>query len=156
MKKTSIAIRFAKLLNGGGHILVDLKINEKKANILIDTGASSTVLDASRLERFVPDAKLKELNKLSTGLGTSSMQGHSILINEMELGVLKITSFTTTVLDLSNVNASYKMMKLKPIDGVLGGDILNKYKAVIDYRKKILMLEVPVTPAKRKPTPGRK
>ena len=149
-------MRFVRLLNGGGHILIKLKINGKTANILIDTGASSTVLDASRLERFVPDAKLKELNKLSTGLGTSSMQGHSILINTMELGVLLIKGLTTTVLDLSNVNASYKMMKLKPIDGVLGGDILNKYKAVIDYKKKLLVLEVPVVPAQKKRNERRK
>jgi hypothetical protein len=32
------------------------------------------------------------------------------------------------------------MMKMKPIDGVIGGDILKKYKAVIDYGKKVMVL----------------
>ena len=45
------------------------------------------------------------------------------------------------MLDLSHVNQSYEQIGLKPIDGVLGSDVLLKYNAVIDYEKKILKLK---------------
>ncbi len=56
------------------------------------------------------------------------------------LGDFEIKDDKMILLDLSHVNESYKLMKLKPVDGVIGGDILKKYKAVIDYGKKVLVV----------------
>ena len=52
-------------------------------------------------------------------------------------------NYKTILLDLSHVNNSYEQIKLKPVDGVLGSDLLLKYSAVIDYDKKILKLKFP-------------
>jgi len=51
-----------------------------------------------------------------------------------------ITDYNAAVLDLAHVNKSYERLEIEAIDGVLGGDILNDYKAVIDYDKKELVL----------------
>ena len=40
---------------------------------------------------------------------------------------MKIKNYQTVLLDLSHVNNSYSQIKIKPIDGVLGSDILHKY-----------------------------
>ncbi|OQA10334.1 MAG: hypothetical protein BWY67_01178 [Bacteroidetes bacterium ADurb.Bin397] len=45
------------------------------------------------------------------------------------------------LLDLSHVNQSYEILKLKPVDGVIGGDLLKRYEAIIDYSKKTLVLK---------------
>ncbi|MBK7389503.1 MAG: hypothetical protein IPI23_10695 [Bacteroidetes bacterium] len=39
-------------------------------------------------------------------------------------------------------NQSYEILKLKPADGVIGGDLLQApYEAIIDYSKKTLVLK---------------
>ena len=59
----------------------------------------------------------------------------------IKIGELEIENYRTVLLDLSHVNASYEQVGLKPVDGVLGSDILKMYKAVIDYEKKIVKLK---------------
>jgi len=143
MKKTIVPFRTIKLNNQGVHLLIKCRINGKSATMLIDTGASNTVFDKTRFDRFMPVSKLKTMRKMSTGLGTNSMISRSGVVERIELGTLRIPRFKAMVLDLSHVNASYQSLKLKPIDGVLGGDILNKYKGVINYGNGTLELELP-------------
>ena len=69
------------------------------------------------------------------------MESHEVEIKTLGIGKLKIKNYKTILLDLSHVNNSYKQIKIKPIDGVLGSDILHKYKAVIDYGKKKMILK---------------
>jgi predicted aspartyl protease len=142
MKKTSLKIHIVKLNNLGVHLLIKPKVNGKTVCLLIDTGASNTVFDKKQIAPFIGGAKLKELSKMSTGLGTSSMQSHSVKLEKLELGDLVILDYKTMVLDLSHVNTSYESIKKKAIDGVLGGDILKKYHAVIDYKAKLLTMDV--------------
>jgi hypothetical protein len=157
IKKTTIQIGFIKLNDFGFHIVVKARINGKKANMLIDSGASNTVFDKELIGNFLPKDTLHSHEKLSTGLGTNSMKSESALIQKLEIGKLKIMPYQAVILDLSHVNASYKTMNLKPIEGVLGGDILKLYKGVIDYGKKTLVLEIPTTKIpKKKPTVKKK
>jgi predicted aspartyl protease len=124
----------------GYHLYVEAEINGKQANLLVDTGASKTVFDSNRITQYTGENSLVELDKLSTGLGTDSMPGHLIEIDEIKLGTTTITDYKGLALDLSHVNASYKKMGIAPIDGVLGSDILQEHNAVIDYKNKQLVL----------------
>ena len=143
MKKTVIPIRLLKLNEQGVHLAIQIKINGKKGNILVDTGASNTVFDKKRITAFIKHAHFKEEGKLSTGLGTSTMESHTIRLKKIQLGTIILTDYPAVVLDLSHVNKSYATVLFKPIDGVLGGDILRKYKGLIDYGKKVLILYAP-------------
>ncbi|UZJ63060.1 hypothetical protein OKW96_11005 [Sphingobacterium sp. KU25419] len=51
-----------------------------------------------------------------------------------------IKNYRAAVLDLSSINYAYEQMNLQPVIGVIGGDILGRYGAVIDYKKKTLKL----------------
>ncbi|MDQ3051964.1 MAG: retroviral-like aspartic protease family protein [Bacteroidota bacterium] len=124
----------------GCHIAVSGKINGKKAHLIIDSGASQTVFDKKRIEYFLGHKKFEKSESLSTGLGTNSMESHLVKVPGLVLGDFEIKDDKMILLDLSHVNESYKLMKLKPVDGVIGGDILKKYKAVIDYGKKVLVV----------------
>lgn len=138
---TSLPIKILKL-DDGFHLLVNARVNGKPSRLLVDTGASKTVFDKARSSLFLSTDKFEKHDKLSTGLGTSNMKSHLAIIETISLGKLTITNYKTVVIDLSHVNVAYSQLKLKPIDGVLGSDILKKYKAVIDYGKKILWLSV--------------
>ena len=65
----------------------------------------------------------------------SNFKSHLTVIKKLKIGELVITDYVTVLLDLSHVNESYEMKNFSAIDGVLGGDILMKYKAVINYSK---------------------
>ncbi|MEW6468101.1 MAG: retropepsin-like aspartic protease [Bacteroidota bacterium] len=136
----SLPIKVLAIDNDGYHLQASIIINGKKANVIIDTGASRTVFDKERIKKFVKQKAEKITDKLSTGLGTNSMESHQVVISSMKIGRLKLKDYETVLLDLSHVNRSYEQIKLKPVDGVLGSDILRKHKAVIDYGKKKMRL----------------
>ncbi len=137
--KAIIPIKIVKL-EDGLHLLISIRINGKKGRVLIDTGASHTVFDKSKISRFLKLEKLESHEKLSTGLGTNAMKSHLVVIEKIEIGRLPISKYKSVVIDLSHVNTAYAQLKIKPIDGVLGSDLLRKYQAVIDYGKRKLTL----------------
>ena len=71
------------------------------------------------------------------------MNSSTAVISDMLIGDLELPPFEAAVLDLSAINIAYRQLNLPEVLGVLGGDILMKYKAVIDYEKRLLKLKVP-------------
>ena len=122
----------------GYHIFIEAVINGRKARLLIDTGASRTVFDMKRIRKFLwkGDNNFEKIDKLSTGLGTNTMESHSVILEEFRLGETIFTDYLAVVLNMGHVNKSYRMLGHHQIDGVLGGDLLYELKAVIDYRRK--------------------
>lgn len=141
MKKIVLKIKLLNIENDGYHLSIKGKINGKVANLLIDTGASRTVFDLNRIDKFINKKDLKKNDQLSTGLGTSSMVSHVSEIKKLDLGGLIIANYDAIFIDLSHVNKSYENIKLKPIDGVIGSDILLQFKAVVNYDKMELVLK---------------
>lgn len=141
MKKIVLKIKLLNIENDGYHLSIKGKINGKVANLLIDTGASRTVFDLNRMDKFINKKDLKKNDQLSTGLGTNSMVSHVSEIKKLDLGGLIIANYDAIFIDLSHVNKSYENIKLKPIDGVIGSDILLQFKAVVNYDKMELVLK---------------
>lgn len=140
--KISLPLQLLNIEGDGFHLSVKIMINGKAANAILDTGASKTVFDKTRLARFLKKEKLTEHDRMSTGLGTSSMQSQVVELKKLSLGKLDIKNYNGVVLDLSHVNLTYETIGLKPIDAVLGSDILQQFKAIIDFNKKTLSLEI--------------
>ena len=135
MIKSVLPIKILNIEGDGFHLLIEAQINKVNATLLIDTGASKSVLDSNRIHQFVPVSEFEENEQLSTGLGTNSMTSHSTSIDLLKLGKIEIPAYKVVIIDLSHVNESYEKLGLSSIDGVLGSDLLLKYKAVIDYNK---------------------
>jgi len=140
MKKTILPVQILLIEEDGIHLMIRATINHKKAWMLIDTGASKTVFDRKRFKEFENEKEFELNEKLSTGLGTNSMQTHSAVIRKIQFGELSVTNYKTILLDLSHVNESYKKLGLPVIEGVLGSDFMMQYDAVIDYKKKEMKL----------------
>ena len=134
----TLKLELLPIEDDGYHIFTEALINGKPARLLIDTGASRTVFDAGRIITFLGPKKkrLKKLDKLSTGLGTNTMESHSVVLKEFTLGETVFMEYITVVLNMEHVNQSYRMLRYPEIDGVLGSDIMQRLKAVVDYRKK--------------------
>lgn len=139
---TKVNIRVLNIEMDGSHIFVEAKVNSLPALLLIDTGASRTVFDLTRIRQYEKEKDFLVHKKLSTGLGTNSMLTQGILIDQFCLGGLTIDNFDVVLLDLQHVNDSYSSMGLPPIDGVLGNDILVRHKSVINLSKNLLTLSL--------------
>ena len=135
-----IPINIINIEGDGFHIVTEGLINGKSARFVVDTGASRTVFDKNRISNYINNPEFAEKEGLSAGIGGTDISSFIFNIEELSFGELKINEYQAVAMDLSNINSSYEMIKLPPIEGVLGGDLLRKHNAVISYKLKKIRL----------------
>ena len=135
----TVPLQIIDLHEDGFHPLVSISVYGKPFTLVLDTGASKTAFDQETLS--AEGINLTASDSLSTGLGTNSMTSFTPILNDLYSGELQVSEFEVAVLDLSTINIAYRQLNHPEVLGVLGGDILMKYEAVIDYGKKILKLK---------------
>jgi hypothetical protein len=141
MNKISVPLQMIDLHDDGFHPLLDITLFNKPFKVVLDTGASRTAFDHQLLLEANQDAPIIASERLSTGLGTNTMQSATAIINNLWIGELLIGEIEVAVLDLSTINIAYRELGHPEVLGVIGSDILMKYKAVIDFGKKVLVLK---------------
>jgi hypothetical protein len=139
-KRFTVPLQIIDLHEDGFHPLVGVTIFGKPFLVVLDTGASKTALDKTLLMQANEQAVVTISDRLSTGLGTNTMASATAIIHDLFIGDLLISAFEAAVLDLSTINIAYRELGHPEVLGVLGGDILMKYKTVIDYGKRALTL----------------
>jgi hypothetical protein len=137
--KTVVPIELLAIEEDGFHLVINGKLGGEVLRLLVDTGASKTVFDEERLLQLINPVDMKQNDKLSTGLGTNTMESKLVTLPKLEFGELCIRDLMVAVLDLSHVNVSYGEMNIPPLDGVLGGDVLRAYGAEINYKSKTVV-----------------
>ena len=124
----------------GFHLLLDIVIFNQTFKVVLDTGASRTAFDHDLLFTANEKAHIIASERLSTGLGTNTMISATTVLENIRIGELLIPEMEVAVLDLSTINIAYAELGQPKVLGVIGGDILMKYSAVIDYHRKLLLL----------------
>jgi hypothetical protein len=140
MNKISVPLQMIDLHDDGFHPLLDITLFNKPFKVVLDTGASRTAFDHQLLLEANEHAPIIASERLSTGLGTNSMQSATAVITNIWIGSLLIAELEVAVLDLSTINIAYRELGHPGVLGVVGSDILMKYKAVIDFGKQTLVL----------------
>jgi hypothetical protein len=139
--KTIVPLQIIDLHEDGFHPLVNVVLFNKPFILVLDTGASKTAFDQAILSQAGGSPIITVSDRLSTGLGTNDMASSTAVIHDLYIGSLLIDPFEAAVLDLSTINIAYTQLGHPSVLGVLGGDVLMKYKAVIDYGKQRLLLK---------------
>ena len=139
--KIVIPLQVIDLHEDGFHPLINIAVFGKPFILVLDTGASKTAFDEAMLLQAHGQAVVTLSDKLSTGLGTTTMASSTAIITDLYIGSLLIDEFEVAVLDLSTINIAYRQLGYPEVLGVLGGDILMKYKAVINYGKQTIKLK---------------
>jgi hypothetical protein len=134
----TVPLQILDLHGDGFHPLVNIMIHDKPFTLVLDTGASKTAFDHDTFNQFADITSITSSDRLSTGLGTNDMISFTAIINNMFIGDLLVSEFEVAVLDLSSINIAYRHLNHPEVLGVLGGDILMRYKAVIDYGKRLI------------------
>jgi len=137
----TIPLVLLNLQDDGFHLLVEVVVFNKTFKAVLDTGASKTVFDKVTVEKYLEDQQLQISDRVSTGLGTTNMESFTWQVPQIEIGGFQLNDFEVAVLDLSSINYAYENLSIEPIIGVIGGDILTRYRGVIDYGKMTLTLK---------------
>lgn len=140
MISTTVALNIFSLEGDGFHPKLEISINGRPEMAILDTGASKTAFDMQLLTKLMPEEEFEAAEQLSTGLGTNSMQCFKATIRELKVGDFCIPDFEVAVLDLSHINQAYQKLGFGEVLGVIGSDLLQEYKALIDYDTKTLTL----------------
>ena len=135
-----VPIQLLDIEGEGFHIMVRGMIHGKEASFLIDTGASRSVFDPKTITAFIEDIQFEKKEGLSAGVGSSDLESATFVIDRLGIGALEITDYEGVALDLENIHEMYGKLGLPHIDGIIGGDVLRRHKAVINYRSRKLRL----------------
>ncbi len=135
-----IPLELIDLQGDGFHLLVEVVVFGQLYKAVLDTGASKTAFDKDIIESLAPEKMEHIPDHHAIGLGTTSMERYKIHIPELKLGKLLITNYEAPVFDLSSIKFAYEQLNLPPVIGVIGGDLMMDFDAVIDYKKKKLLL----------------
>src|SRR5215217_6842586 len=85
-KPIKIPIEVVSFYEDGFHLFVKGKLGKHFLRLLIDTGASKTVLDKKFLTQEFPEFKLEQNELPATGAGTNTIQTEIAEISDFFLG----------------------------------------------------------------------
>jgi hypothetical protein len=117
------------------HIVVTAQLAELPVRLVVDTGASHSCLCKKTFKPIFKKAHFIQADAVM-GIGKCRLNNQLVQVPRFELGELLLEDYPFLMLPLSHINKMLKMMDLQPIHGLLGGDILFKYNAIIDYRER--------------------
>ncbi|OEK09255.1 acid protease [Flavivirga aquatica] len=122
------------------HFEIKATINGTKGLFILDTGASSSCVGFEAINPFklkVQDSKIK-----AAGAGATNMDTKTSKKNKIKIGKWVSNKVVLVLFDLTHVNTALINHNSKPVDGIIGADILKKAKAIIDYEKKYIYLKL--------------
>ena len=120
------------------HLLIRAEINGVKGNFILDTGASNTCVCSANVVLF--QLKATHSKAKAAGAGASGMFTQIAKKNTLKIGDWREKNFSIVIFDLSHVNEALLQHNVKPIQGIIGADVLITGKGIIDYFNKYLYL----------------
>jgi hypothetical protein len=123
-----------------GHFEMMVSINGVDTNFIVDTGAAKTVVDLSFARSR--NLELQESTIPVSGLGVNRMVLYTIRSATLRVGEFTLELPQLHAIDLRHVKQSLREKGVeRPANGVIGADLLNHHKAIIDYAGQLLYLQ---------------
>ncbi|MFD0989372.1 TIGR02281 family clan AA aspartic protease [Mariniflexile jejuense] len=133
-------IRVKLRLTKTNHFEIKATLNGIKGRFILDTGASNSCVGFEAVDNF--NLKVKDSNIMAAGAGAINMETKMSNKNKVKIGKWESNKIVLVLFNLTHVNTALINHKSKPVDGIIGADILKKSNAVIDYEKKYLYLKL--------------
>jgi hypothetical protein len=129
-----IALERIELSDGGIHILIRGKVDDKSMYFIVDTGASHSVIDMNWARENLDNNDFILAEIPAHGIG-ASVEVHRVTLHKMEIGDLVLQERKVALIDFTSINNVYKQEGIEEVQGIIGGDILRDHGAIIDYDK---------------------
>lgn len=124
----------------GCHIFCKGKVQGHTVRILIDTGASKSVISSRFAKTLDGLVEVEMADNQTSGIGPEKVEAKFVRLRNLVLNDLRIRKLVVGVVELDHVSALYEKMGHKTFEFILGGDILRAYDGLIDYAHKSLTL----------------
>jgi|UniRef100_UPI00404A6201 predicted aspartyl protease len=122
------------------HFEIKATINGVSGLFILDTGASNSCVGFEAIETF--KLKAKDSKVKAAGAGATDMLTQISKKNTLKIGKWKQQKVPLILFSLTHVNTALISHKAKPVDGIIGADVLKKAKAIIDYDRKYVYLKM--------------
>ena len=116
----------------GAHYLVTVMINDNEVNLLIDTGASQTVLTQDAYNRMSQPLNPDEIRRQTFNTAGGKVEGAVLYPVEIKINDFVVNDTSIALLEF-NV----------PYDGLLGMNFLSQFEFEIDQQGHLLFLTLP-------------
>ena len=121
------------------HYLIEANVNGSKGRFILDTGASNSCICTSLENKFKVISK-ETIEKASSATSeinnTKISENNTIQIGKWEDKINLIT------FDMSHINKVLCEKQISTVDGIIGGDLLKKSKAILDFKTNKLYLKL--------------
>jgi hypothetical protein len=121
------------------HLEIKAKINGIEGSFILDTGASSSCVGFEFATHF--GLMSEESDVLAAGAGAIDMRTELSQNNLLKIAKWQMTGLDIVLFDLSNINTALENHHAQPVHGILGADLLNNGRGVIDYQYNCLYLK---------------
>ena len=152
MKKTQqikLPLEIEVMQANGSHIFAHITFNRKKLKVLIDTGATNTIFDVDFIKKDIRADQLAQYESHAAGFNAEKTKTEVAVLNFSMAG-LRIRNLACGLIDFAHINQSYTSLGLGHFYGIIGGDVLLKYSAIIDYGRGHIILQKPQSKTARK------
>ncbi len=139
--KTNISLYAVELTPFSFHIGIEARISRKKVRLIIDTGASQTVISRQLVNDLHLETTVPEVNNITVGIGQDTLNPEFTLLKSITIEKIKIKDIPCIVLPMDHINKTYASIGQKNIDGIVGNDLLFALKAKIDMFKLRMSVE---------------
>lgn len=136
-KRDYIAIPLT--LTATHHLEVMARVNGISGRFILDTGASNSCVGLDKIEHFKLISKASEVK--AAGAGATDMETQLSTKNTMKIGDWKKKKIKIILFNLEHINEALTSHDALPVDGIIGADVLEKGRAVIDYKTTTLYLK---------------
>ena len=137
LKKKYFKIKLKKTVTN--HLELKAEINGIKGRFILDTGASNSCVGIDLIDRFNLIAEASETK--AAGAGATDMETLKSENNSLQIGDWNTNTCHLVLFNLVHINKALTEHNAKKVHGIIGADILEKGKAVIDYKQKLLYLK---------------
>ncbi|RPH31211.1 MAG: hypothetical protein EHM93_14590 [Bacteroidales bacterium] len=134
-----IPFQIVELEHQSYHIVVDGMIDELAVTLIIDTGASRTIIDksfADSLEKL----PLGTENPIATGFSAEQIPVELYCIPKLTLEGVLFENIQSLTANLDAINEVYLNLTGKKIGGLIGCDFLLEHVKGIDFKRKFLTI----------------
>jgi predicted aspartyl protease len=126
----------------GNHLFAPVLVNRKPAWFAVDTGAALTIVDRKKAQELGL-ASLGKTVELPNQIEVNDRVVPVANVQNLSLGKQSLGSGPVALIDLTTFRARLRTGGTAvPMDGILGLDILERYKAIIDCSQERIYMQI--------------
>lgn len=129
-----IPVEILRIDPHGYHLFVAIQWRGKALRMLVDTGASRTVLGRLWMAAFAANLPVMENEEPSYGINSEALVTSQVYMEGLEYNGHPFPPCTLSIIDLEGVNRLYGTIGVPLIDGILGADWLVDWHAELDLQ----------------------